>query len=221
MSGNRSPLAESDSHAPPAEPTDIESRFAELRALTEPMFKTVAARDGRHGIRLERAFWDSLDTLSAASGKKRGTYVREIVEQAQAEGINATSAVRSMVLDQLRSDNERLATLSDTQAMISLLQVSPAPSFALDRRKRLVRANPEFVRYLRSIVGGVTGSVPVDSAQLTLDRPTEQIFAEIAPGVSIECGVVIRIDNRERRAFARILVVPPNPANVLVGYMLS
>jgi predicted DNA-binding ribbon-helix-helix protein len=194
---------------------------SELRSLTEPMFKTVSAADGRHGIRLERAFWDTLDHLSAGSGKKRNAYVREIVERAQAEGINATSAVRSTAIDRLRSENERLATLSDTQYMVSMLQTSPSPSFALDRRKKLVRVNAEFVRYLRSIVGGVTGAVPVDSAQLTLDRPTEQIFAEAVAGMSIECGVSIRIDNRERRATARILVVPPHPANVLVGYMLS
>ncbi|MGB3339193.1 MAG: hypothetical protein WBA73_18610, partial [Devosia sp.] len=64
-------------------------------------------------------------------------------------------------------------------------------------------------------------NVPVETAQLTLDRPTEQIFAEVEPGTSIECGVAIRIDNRERRSTARILVVPPGPASVLVGYLLA
>jgi len=193
----------------------------DLAHLVEPLFKTVSDSDGRHGIRLERAFWDALDTLSAKRGAKRGTVVAGIVAQAHDQGINATSAVRSATVDALRAANERLAAFSDPNNLVALLQMSPSPSFALDRRKRLVRANAEFVRYLRGIGGITNGAAPVDTAQLTLDRPTEQIFAEVAAGTTIECGVAIRIENRERRATARILVMPPGPASVIVGFIHS
>lgn len=194
---------------------------ADLVRIVEPLFKTVSNVDGRHGIRLERAFWDALETLSARRGEKRSAAVAQIVARAQDQQVNATSAVRSITVDALRMENERLAAFSNPLHLVSLMQVSPAPSFALDRRKRLVRANAEFVRYLRTIGGSLNAATPVDSAQLTLDRPTEQIFAEVAAGTAIECGVSIRIDNRERRTTARILVIPPGPSTLIVGFLLS
>jgi predicted DNA-binding ribbon-helix-helix protein len=194
---------------------------ADLARIVEPVFKAVSDDDRRHGIRLERAFWEALETLSAKRGEKRSATVAQILARAQGQNINATSAVRSFTVDALRADNERLAAFSDPLEVVSLLQISPSPSFALDRRKRLVRANAEFVRYLRNIGGSLNDATPVDTAQLTLDRPTEQIFAEVAAGTAIECGVSIRIDNRERRTTARILAVPPGPSSLIVGFILS
>jgi predicted DNA-binding ribbon-helix-helix protein len=196
-------------------------KVEELEHIVEPMFKTVTDEDGRHGIRLERAFWDALEALSAQRGEKRGPAVAQIVARAQGQNINATSAVRSVTVDALRAENERLAAFSEPAQLISLLQLSPSPSFALDRRKRLVRANTEFIRYLRSIGGNLNDPAPIDTAQLSLDRPIEQIFAEVAVGSAIECGVSIRIANRERRSTARLLVVPPEPPTVIVGFILS
>lgn len=195
--------------------------LADLARIVEPVFKTVSHDDGRRGIRLERAFWDALKMLSAKRGEKRGVAVAQILARAHDQNINATSAVRSVTVDALRADNERLAAFSDPLHLIALLQVSPAPSFALDRNKRLVRANTEFIRFVRSIGGSLDSAAPVDTAQLTLERPTEQIFAEVTAGTSIECGVTVRVDNRERRSRARILVVPPGPPSMLVGFIVS
>lgn len=191
-----------------------------LRTLSETQFRTVTASAGRHGMRLEQTYWKALDNIAVASGMKRNAYIGHIVERAHEGGLNASSAVRSVVTDHLLSQNERLAPLANASRLLTMLQMAPSPSFALDRSKRIVKVNFEFMRYLRSVAGSTTGSVPVDTAQLTLDRPTEQIFAEVEPGTSIECGVAIRVDNRERRSTARILVVPPGPASVLVGYLL-
>ena len=85
-------------------------------------------------------------------------------------------------------------------------------------RRLLVRVNDEFVRYLRTVMAR-TG--PVEKAQLRLDRPADAIFAELEIGTAIECGVSIQVDNHERRTQARIVIPPPAPAGVLVGFILS
>lgn len=200
--------------APGEQPSD-------LAHVAEPLFKTVSTGNGRHGIRLERAFWSALEKQSAAAGRKRGGFVGELIERAQREGLNAASVVRSLAIEWLQAENARLAPLNDPESLLALLQLSPAPSFALDRQKRLRGVNPEFVRYLRLLAGNISGSAPVDTARLSLDRPADQIFSEVAPGAFTECGVTIRMDNRERRSTAKIVVMPPSPPTLLVGYLLS
>ncbi|MGB3338038.1 MAG: ribbon-helix-helix domain-containing protein, partial [Devosia sp.] len=122
-----------------------------LRALSETLFRTVTAGSGRHGIRLEQTYWKALDNLSSASGIKRSAYIGHIVQRAHEGGLNASSAVRSVVTDHLLSQNERLAPLANMPKLLTMLQMAPSPSFALDRAKRIVKVNFEFMRYLRSV----------------------------------------------------------------------
>lgn len=201
----------------PGKPTPMASRVAEF-ALTE--FKTLTSASGRKGVRLEKVFWDALTEIGTATGQKRSQLVGELIEQAQAQDINASSAIRGATVDFLLNDLRRLKPLTSTANMLRLLQAGPAPSFALDRRKRLVQANAEFLRYLRTVVGSAPG-VAADGAQLSLERPIEVLFDELASGETSECGVSIRVGNRERRSMARFLLVPPEPASILIGYLLS
>ena len=198
-----------------------EVRQAEqLRSLTLPQFKTVPTAARRTGLRLESAFWTALDWLSRTSGAKRSLYVARIAEHAQASGINVSSAIRAVTAARLLEENERMRPLVQPGAMVRLLQASPTPSFALDRQKRLVQVNPEFVRYLRAVAGTLAGDVHVDRAELTLDRTIDKVIADLAAASAVECGVTIRLQNRELRASARIVLVPPSPSSLIVGYML-
>lgn len=189
--------------------------------LTVPEFRTVSTRSGRTGVRLERAFWRALDYLSALAGEKRSRYAAGLIDAANALDINATSAIRSSAVDLLLTELEGLKQVASPGRLISLLQVSPSPAFALDRSRRLVQSNPEFVRYLRSAHGGQPLGTVTDGAQLSIDRPLDRLFDELPPGEHIECGISIRVGNRERRTTARILMVPPAPSRLLVGYILS
>lgn len=190
-----------------------------LSEITSPEFRTLSIGGARTGVRLERIFWQALDALSTEAGQKRSRFVSQIVEAANALDINATGAIRSTTVDLLLRELERLRPLAQSATMVSLLQAGPAPAFALDQRKRLVQSNPEFLRYLRSIAG--SPGAAADAAQLSIDRPLDSLFQEIAVGQTVECSISIRSGNRERRTTARILMVPPAPAKVLVGYLLS
>ena len=192
-----------------------------LAQLTRPEFRTFTTPGGRKGVRLEQVFWNALNMLSAGAGQKRSRFVARILEEANEQDINATGAIRSATVASLMEELGRFAPLANPSTMISLLQAGPAPSFALDRRKRLVQANAEFLRYLRSVGGAISGATPVDAAQLSLERPLEALFDELVSGGTTECGISIRFGNRDRRTTARLLLVPPAPASVILGYVLA
>ncbi len=183
-----------------------------------PIFRTVTTASGRHALRLEAAFWDALQVLAQQSGRRTSDLVREILDVDLPDNINASRAVRSSVTKQLLDEHRRMAPLAAPQAVVQLMQLAPTPSFALDRQKRLVRVNEEFVRYLRTIVARTPSP---EAAQLTLDRPIEQLFAGIQPGTARECAMSIRVDSHVRHTQVRVVIPPPEPANVLVGFVLS
>lgn len=186
-----------------------------------PIFRTVTTATGRHALRLEAAFWDALQVMAQRSGRRTNDLVREIIDVSLPENINVSRAVRSAVAKQLLDEQRRMAPLAEPLAVVQLMQMAPTPSFALDRQKRLVRVNEEFVRYLRTVVRTIVARAPSpEGAQLTLDRPIEQLFAEIQSGGAMECAMSIRVDSHERRTHARIVIPPPAPANVLVGFIL-
>lgn len=193
-----------------------------LQDIVEPMFRTVPTDDGRKGVRLEAAFWDALEVQAEAVGKRRSVYAGQILSEAHLAGVNATSALRSVVVSELAAEVRRQRALLALLPMLRLLQMAPVPSFALDQQKRLLNANAEFTRYVRMVAGNPTGPVRVDTAHLSLDRPIENIFADLSGSVAtLECGINIRVDSRERRSSARFILAPPLPAVALVGYVLS
>lgn len=183
-----------------------------------PIFRTVTTPTGRHALRLEGVFWDAISRLAEREGRRPPDMVRELLGMAEIGGSNLSSGLRSVVVRRLLQEGDRLAPLAAPLAAVKLMQMAPTPSFALDRNKRLVRVNDEFVRYLRTVM---MRSGPVEKAQLRLDRPTEAIFAQQQIGSAFECSVSIQVDNHERRTQARIVIPPPEPANILVGFILG
>ncbi|SMQ60366.1 Predicted DNA-binding protein, contains Ribbon-helix-helix (RHH) domain [Devosia lucknowensis] len=191
---------------------------APVEAWSVPIFRTVTTPTGRHALRLEGVFWDAIARMAIRQNRKASELVRDLLGAAESNASNLSSGIRSVIVRRLLDEDERLSVLAEPLAMVKLMQMAPTPSFALDRNKHLVRVNDEFVRYLRTVM---SRSGPAEKAQLRLERPAESIFAEVEPGTAVECGVSIVVDNHERRTQARIIVPPPQPANVLVGYILS
>jgi predicted DNA-binding ribbon-helix-helix protein len=183
-----------------------------------PIFRTVNTSKGRVALRLEAVFWDAIASIAQRENRKTTDMVRILIDGASQEATNLSSALRSIVTRKLLDQNDRLAPLASSMTVVRLLQMSPAPSFALDRNKQLVRVNDEFVRYLRSVMAK---SGPVERAQLRLERPADVLLAEVEPGAAIECGLSIVVDNHERRTQARIIIPPPAPATILVGFIIS
>lgn len=181
-----------------------------------PVFRTINTPSGRHALRLEAAFWDGLARLAEHEGRKTTDLVRDLVILDRGIGSNLSSTIRSAVVKRLLDRDASLAPLTAPLALVKLMQLAPLPSFALNRAKTLVRVNEEFVRYLRNALSK-TG--PVEKAQLKLDQAAETLFAEIAPGTAVECGISIRLDNHEHRTHARIVIPPTISHPILVGFI--
>lgn len=208
--------ATTDDPPAPATPSDV------LIDAAEQQFRTVTTPDGRAGIRIEKIFWESLTDISVSLGIKRSALVATVIERAKAGNINVASALRSYVALVQRNENARLKGLLTTQQVVKLQQLSPVPSFALTRQKRLISANAEFVQYLRGISGDPASAVTPEVAQLSLDRPIEELFEELrSDGASARCVLTIRVDDRNRRAACKVVAVPPLPAQAIVGYLLG
>jgi len=187
-----------------------------------PEFRTVSTEHGRTGIRIERVFWDGLDGLSRTQGRKRRELVGDIIALARAADLPVASALRCYVAAAQRAELDRLRELAGTVQAVRLLQAGPVPSFALNRQKRLLRANPEFVHYLRRMFAHPAVSVSPEVAQLSLDRPLGQLFEELADdGSATRCAVTIRVGDQLRRTTCRMVAAPPFPAQALVGFVLS
>jgi predicted DNA-binding ribbon-helix-helix protein len=178
-----------------------------------PVFRTINTPSGRHALRLEAAFWDGLARLAQHEGRKPTDLVRELVVLDRGVGANLSSTIRSAVVKRLLDRDASLAPLTAPLGLVKLMQLAPLPSFALNRAKTLVRVNEEFVRNALSKTG------PVEKAQLKLDQPAETLFAEIAPGTAVECGISIRLDNHEHRTRARIVIPPAISHPILVGFI--
>lgn len=215
MNDNAKPHEYPTSGSPPP-PTD------RLVEAAEQQFRTVTTRHGRAGIRIERVFWEGLTNISQALGIKRPALVATVIDRAASGSIYVASALRSYVAMVQQTEIDRLNALLDTTQIARLLQLAPVPSFALTRKKRLVSANAEFVQYLRSVSGDPASMISPDVAQLSLDRPIEQLFDELrTEGAFVRCTLTIRIDDRQRRAQCKIVAVPPSPAQAIVGYVLG
>ncbi|HEY9012912.1 MAG TPA: ribbon-helix-helix domain-containing protein [Devosia sp.] len=186
-----------------------------------PEFRALSAGDTRKGLRLERAFWRALDFISSRMHRKRSAVILDVMREANSHHLNATSALRSFVANQLVTELERVQDLNDEAHHIALLQQAPLPSFAVDRNKRLLRVNGEFNHFLRILFAETGDAVRRHSLQINLETPVAQLFETLASsGESCDCAMNIVLDTRVRRVRTRIVAVPPHDPTALVGYVI-
>lgn len=186
-----------------------------------PEFRAVSTEEGRKGLRLERAFWRALDAIGARAGLRRSAVILNVMREANAHHLNATSALRSYVAHELVTELEHTRELYDERHHIALLQRAPVPSFAVDRNKRLLRVNGEFNHFLRILFAETGDGLRRQSLQLNLETPVAQIFESLGTSAeSCDCTMNVVLDHRARRVRTRIVAVPPHQPTALVGYVI-
>lgn len=143
------------------------------------------------------------------------------MQDANDRQLNATSALRSYVVHSLVTELERTREQGDEAHTIALLQQAPVPSFAVDRKKRLLRVNGEFNHFLRILFAQTGDTVPKHSLQINLETPVADIFERLGTsGESCDCMMNVLLDARVRRVRTRIVAVPPHEPTALVGYVI-
>jgi len=190
-------------------------------------FRAVTTESGRKGLKLERAFWHALSSISARLGIKRTQLISDVLREASDRGVtNTSSALRSYATRRLVADLEKTRDLTSTAFLIKVMQEAPTASIAVDRSLRLVRVNREFRALVRELAAS-EGIALVDDADLwrrtrvTIQTPVTTLFAEIGgSGETRDCFISVRVGLSVRQRKMRMVGVPSAAPEVLVGFVI-
>lgn len=193
---------------------------AEFRAVT-------TAKGGRKGLKLERAFWHALSSISERLGVKRTTLISDVLRDAADRGVtNTASALRSYATGRLTAEVESLRESTSIDSVIKVMQEAPTPSLAVDRNRRLIRVNPEFRAFVRNLAGPADDPKPIDEnslwrkTQVVIHTPVAGLFEDIGgSGQTRECLVSIRVGVNTRQRNMRMVGVPASAPEALVGFL--
>lgn len=190
-------------------------------------FRAVTTVGGRKGLKLERAFWHALSSISERLGVKRTTLISDVLRDAADRGVtNAASALRSYATGRLAADVERARELTSTDSVIKIMQEAPTPSLAVDRNRRLIRVNREFRALVRNLAGPADETTAIDDVALwrktrvVIHTPVATLFDDIGgSGETRECLVSIRVGVNTRQRKMRMVGVPAAAPEALVGFV--
>ena len=184
-------------------------------------FKAVKTGQGRKGVRLEAAFWEAVARYCESEGISRSDLLDEILSRQPASDFNTTSLIRTFMVAAQSGEIQNLKTLYAPAKMITLLQHAPVAAFAMDRRKRLLQANREFLQVVRRVWGDPREDVPLSATRLTLATPVEEIFAALnASTAPVVSGIRIEVRHRQQNANAKIIAVPGREVEAVLGYII-
>ena len=191
-------------------------------------FRAVTTAGGRKGLKLERAFWNALSSISERLGIKRTQLISDVLRDASDQGVvNTASALRSYATGRLVADLEKTRDLTSTAFLTKVMQEAPTASLAVDRNLRLVRVNREFRALVRELAAAEEGAAVVDDAELwrrtrvTIQTPVTTLFAEIGgTGETRDCFVSVRVGLSVRQRKMRMVGVPSAAPEILVGFAI-
>jgi predicted DNA-binding ribbon-helix-helix protein len=190
-----------------------------LFAATQPRFRAIGSGANRHGLRLEKIFWDTLDFLAARRQQKRTALIAGLLDGMHE---NAASRLRCYCLMEIEEERKRLADGASRTQSIRLMQQAPVPAFSITRQKRLEEVNREFMQFLRVAAGTASDAVSPERVHLSLDTPVDQLFVKLAsPPFAAFCGYSIRVEAKRRQGRVKVVPVPGEPVEGLVGYIIS
>ena len=187
----------------------------------EPQFKVVQLNGKRRGIRLERLYWSLLDTIAQRLKIRRSRLVANLVEEAEQKGAPVASYMRTFVAKSLDEDRRGTEAGHSAQTLVNLLQQAPVPAFSINRQKQLRQVNAEFLELLKRMNPKLIEPGATDVVQLVLDTPVEELFQRLRATPSVHCSYSIHFNTLRSRGRAKIVCVPGNPSEFLVGYVLS
>ena len=186
-----------------------------------PQFRVITTGSRRRGVRLERVFWRLLDGIAERRGLKRSSLVHEILDGGDAGTESVASTLRCYAAEYVDRERGGLVARLDPAHTITLMQQAPMPAFAINRQKKLQQVNAEFMQLLRppgSAEGGAKAAA--EFVHLALDTPIDELFHAVTTAPSTQCNYTLQVDDRRRRGRAKIVMVPSEKPDILVGYVL-
>lgn len=184
-------------------------------------FRAVKSGDYRRGIRLEQIFWKTLHKISAAEGASISDLV-VTVEDRLAAVPNVTSALRVMCAGWLINQLAEARAKAGPAMVESLVQASPAPTFALAEDKRILVYNQAFIQFIYSRVPLGNTNASARDLRLSLDMPINDVIRQLGENGNrpVVSGFLIGIEERRIRGRLNLVLAPNVEQTVVVGYVL-
>ena len=191
-----------------------------LARWVEPQFRVVTTGSRRRGVRLERVFWKLLDDIAERRGLKRSKLIGDVLDEAGENTESVASILRCFAASTVDLERSVLMGRMNPTQTIALMQQAPMAAFSINRQKKLQQVNAEFMQLLRP-VGEAGGTRPTaEFVHLALDTPIDELFAAASAAPSTQCNYTLQVDDRRRRGRAKIVLVPSEKPDTLVGYVL-
>jgi predicted DNA-binding ribbon-helix-helix protein len=191
-----------------------------LARWVEPQFRVVTTGSRRRGVRLERVFWKLLDEIAERRGLKRSKLIGGVLEDAGENTESVASILRCFAASTIDLERSALLGRLNPSHTIALMQQAPMPAFSINRQKKLQQVNAEFMQLLRPL-GDVAGTrATAEFVHLALDTPIDELFAAASAAPSTQCNYTLQVDDRRRRGRAKVVLVPSERPDTLVGYVL-
>ncbi|MEM8837495.1 MAG: ribbon-helix-helix domain-containing protein [Pseudomonadota bacterium] len=192
-----------------------------------PIFRAIKAGGRRRGLKLERCFWDALQTISKRSGRSLTQIIEDLEEDGRKAAIpslpgNLTSALRVFALTTLQKSESRLLHKASLDSLRIVLGACPTPAFALALTKPDRYFNPAFIRYLRTTLPGAASDTVERSLRLQIDMPLADLKRELDENATgtVELGFAIGVDERRVRGRLRA-VTAPSADDAVIGYVIQ
>ncbi len=134
-----------------------------------PKPRVVQYRRRRYSIRLEPAFWQSLERLAAREGMRLGRFVADLSDGYR--GVNFASYLRviCMLQSELALADARLQPTSGT--LLDVVMACDSPGLLLSRERTLVAYNDSFVEWLGPSETSLTGADLTSVVQVRTRQP--------------------------------------------------
>lgn len=187
-----------------------------------PEFRVVVSSERRRGIRLEQLYWRLLNEIAERRNLRRAQLMATVLEDADRHEYNSASALRAFTVNELDQERRRLQKDYSEDRLVSMLFEAPVPAFAINRQKKIQRANPEFMKLLRIVGGDMSKEVSREGVGLKLDLSIETLFDQVEQtGNAVYCHYELTLGERGRRGRVKLQAVPTRPLNLLLGYLTS
>jgi predicted DNA-binding ribbon-helix-helix protein len=188
---------------------------------SETRFVAVRVGDFRRGLRLEEIYWRALKDIAASHGMSVGALVRS-VEEAAPEDANLTSLLRVLCLNWFMDRLSSVQKVAHRSIANSLVQASPAPTFALGLDRQIVAYNPFFLNLIQSRLSMQSSGTVARNLRLALDVQIGELVETLRKNsnMPVGTGFVIGVENQRFRGRMNAVLAPAIEQAIVVCFVL-
>ncbi len=185
-----------------------------------PLFRAVAARGARRGIRLETIFWKTVSAMATARGRTLGQEVGEALASVPEEG-NLASTLRVQAARWLVGRVSELERITTAENVFAIVHASPTPAFVLSTDKKIVQYNQAFLNFIRASLPTSELRDLARATRLSLDTQLEQVIEllENNPKTPVATGFALGIADRRVRGQLRLVLAPVAARTLVIAYI--